>query len=111
MTVVELDKLRGQLEKERDELLHRDQAPVETARGDDADIAALSQYKERELWLANDARQRLEALVKALNRIESGTYGLCANCGKPIPEERLLAMPLTLYDVACQSQLEKKTRR
>lgn len=84
---------------------------METVRGDEADLAALSQDKERELWLANDTRQRLEALDKALKRLAGGTYGLCANCGQPIPEERLLAMPLTLYDVACQSKLEKKNRR
>lgn len=109
--VIDLDQIRLKLEKERHDLIHRNHVPVETVRGDEADLAALSQYKERELWLENDARQRLASIEKALERIAHHTYGLCANCGKPIPEERLSALPLTLYDVACQSKLEKKPRR
>ncbi len=97
--------------KERAELLGRAEVPVETARGDDADLSVMAENKERELWLANDAKQRLEAINKALTRIEKGTYGKCINCGKLIPEERLRALPLTLYDVECQSKLEKKNRR
>ena len=97
--------------KERAELLGRAEVPIETARGDDADLSVMAENKERELWLANDAKQRLALINKALARIENGTYGKCTNCGKPIPEERLRALPLTLYDVECQSKLEKKTRR
>lgn len=111
VTVIDLDQIRRNLEKERHDLINRNHVPVETARGDDADLAALSQYKEHELWIENDARQRLASIEKALERIANHTYGLCTNCGKPIPEERLSAMPLTLYDVACQSKLEKKPRR
>jgi DnaK suppressor protein len=41
----------------------------------------------------------------ALWRIESGTYGMCAACGKPIPEERLDAVP---YATLC---LDDKRRQ
>jgi RNA polymerase-binding transcription factor DksA len=71
----------------------------------------MAENKERDLWLANDARQRLELIEQALRRLEEGTYGKCAHCGKPIPEERLEMLPLTSYDVECQSKLEKKIRR
>lgn len=110
MSGLEIQVVRKQLEQEREELLRRAEAPVETARGDEADLAVMAENKERELWLANDAKQRLEQIDKALARIEKGTYGKCLNCGKPIPEERLLALPLTLYDVDCQGKLEKKPR-
>ncbi len=103
--------LRNELLQERHELLSRAEVPVETARGDDADLAVMAENKERDLWLANDAKQRLEMIDKALARIANGTYGKCVNCGRPIPEERLVALPLTLYDVECQGKLEKKTRR
>ncbi len=107
---MDTETLKIKLLKERAELLGRSDVPVETARGDEADLAAMAENKERELWLANDAKQRLELIDKALARIANGTYGKCINCGKPIPEERLEALPLTLYDVACQSKLEKKPR-
>lgn len=109
--MLDLDAIRSQLTRERNELLNRLQAPLEMARGDDADLATMAQNKEHALWLAQDARQRLEAIEKALQRIERGNYGLCVNCGKPIPEERLLAVPLTLYDIECQTKLERKPRR
>jgi DnaK suppressor protein len=108
---LDTESVRKQLQSERDELLRRAEVPVETGRGDEADLAVMAENKERELWLANDAKQRLELIDKALARIEKGTYGKCVNCGKPIPEERLLALPLTLYDVDCQGKLERKVRR
>ncbi len=37
----------------------------------------------------------------ALNRIESGTYGICVDCGQSIPEERLDALPFTSTCVKC----------
>lgn len=109
--MLDTKSIRKQLQEEKDELLRRGEAPVETARGDEADLAVMAENKERDLWLANDAKQRLELIDKALSRIDKGTYGKCLNCGKPIPEERLLTLPLTLYDVECQGKLERKVRR
>ncbi len=109
--MLDIESIRKKLQREREELLRRAEAPVETARGDEADLAVMAENKERELWLANDAKQKLESIDKALGRIEKGTYGKCLNCGKPIPEERLLTLPLTLYDVECQGKLERKVRR
>jgi DnaK suppressor protein len=108
--MLNVQAIRTHLWREREEMLKRAETPVETGKGDDADLAAMSQNKARALWLANDARERLEAIEKALGRIERGTYGACTHCGKPIPEERLHAMPLTLYCVACQGQRERKLR-
>lgn len=109
--MLDTKSIRSQLQQEKAELLRRGEAPVETARGDEADLAAMAEDKERELWLANDAKQRLELINKALERLDKGTYGKCLNCGKLIPEERLLTLPLTLYDVECQGKLERKARR
>ncbi len=108
---LDLQAIKAQLLKERKELLRREDVKVETARGDDADLAVMAEDKERELWLAKDAKERLALIDKALTRIEGGTYGKCVNCGRLIPDERLRALPLTLYDVECQGKLEKKIRR
>ncbi len=108
---MDIQAIKEKLIKERTELLSRAEPPPETARGDEGDLAVMAENKERELWLANDAKQRLDMIEKALARIANGTYGKCVNCGKPIPEERLTLLPLTLYDVECQGKLEKKVRR
>ncbi len=56
-----------------------------------------------------DARVRaeVEAIDAALLRIANGTYGTCADCGKPIPLKRLKALPTTLYCVNCAARREK----
>ena len=42
----------------------------------------------------------------ALSRIESGTYGICQQTGKAIPEARLNAVPWTRFTVEAQQELE-----
>ncbi len=54
-------------------------------------------------------QQALLAQVEgALKRIENGTYGICTNCGRPIPEKRLEAIPWAARDVKCEEQLEER---
>ena len=54
-----------------------------------------SNLYERETELDDDARDRneLAQVQKALDRIKQGTYGLSEVSGKPIPIERLEAIP------------------
>lgn len=42
-----------------------------------------------------------EELLLALQRLDDGTYGICAECGRRIPEERLEVMPATRWCVRC----------
>lgn len=44
---------------------------------------------------------RLAQVDGALSRIESGTYGVCAKCNKPIPEERLKVNPAAEMCMEC----------
>lgn len=108
---MDLERIRTELLRTRAELIARTQTPVETAKGDEADLATMAQNKERVLWLTNDARVRLVAIDQALARMEQGTYGVCVDCRRPIPDERLHAMPTTPYCVDCQSKLGRRTRR
>jgi DnaK suppressor protein len=42
-------------------------------------------------------------VVRALEKLEDGTYGLCDRCGAPVPEERLDARPWSVLCVGCAS--------
>jgi RNA polymerase-binding transcription factor DksA len=42
-------------------------------------------------------------VVRALDKIEDGTYGLCDRCGASIPDERLEARPWSTLCVSCAS--------
>ncbi|MFT5358858.1 MAG: DnaK suppressor protein [Polyangiales bacterium] len=51
---------------------------------------------------------RLVAIEEALERIESGTYGICTECDKRIPKERLKVIPQARYCTRCQSEMEQE---
>ncbi|MGB3472461.1 MAG: TraR/DksA family transcriptional regulator [Erythrobacter sp.] len=46
-------------------------------------------------------RAEMKQIGFALARIENGTYGTCAQCGKDIGEERLRARPIATRCIAC----------
>src|SRR5580704_11860066 len=46
---------------------------------------------------------------EALQRIESNTYGACANCDGPISPKRLAAIPWAKYCIACQEIRDSAT--
>ncbi|MCP9484790.1 MAG: TraR/DksA C4-type zinc finger protein [Gaiellaceae bacterium MAG52_C11] len=60
-----------------------------------ADSASETYERELDEGLEADAQWQLREVDEALGRIEAGTYGTCAVCGKEIPAERLEAVPWT----------------
>jgi DnaK suppressor protein len=50
----------------------------------------------------------LAAIEGSLARIESGDYGLCAECGEHIPWTRLDAFPAALRCMHCEEAREKR---
>jgi RNA polymerase-binding protein DksA len=63
----------------------------------------LAVERERDLALSAQARAAVEEIDEALERIEDGSYGVCAQCGKNIPKERLRALPQAKLCVQCKS--------
>lgn len=57
----------------------------------DGDTLAIE--RERDLALSNYARAAVEEIDEALKRLADGVYGVCITSGKPIPKERLEAIP------------------
>jgi len=58
---------------------------------------------------ARDAEVRwetCEAARRALARLEEDTFGLCADCGKPISHKRLEAAPWAERCLECQVERE-----
>lgn len=58
-----------------------------------ADTATAMYDRELDEGLEEGAKETLVEIDAALRRIEDGTYGICENCGKPIGEDRLAALP------------------
>ncbi len=64
---------------------------------------------ERDLAMAIDQREtaELKAIEAALERIATGNYGECSDCGVDIPAARLHASPTTLRCISCQERAER----
>jgi DnaK suppressor protein len=77
------------------------------ATQDPADMAANAYTKELLVSMSANDRQLLESIDSALDRIEDGQYGKCVNCGQPIQEKRLEAVPWARHCLRCQDLNER----
>ncbi len=58
---------------------------------------------EKELSLHQNAQDLLSQADEAMQRIDDGSYGICAECESAIPVARLEALPHTKLSVACSA--------
>jgi RNA polymerase-binding transcription factor DksA len=72
-----------------------------------ADAATDSFDRDLVLGLLSFEQEGLYEIDAALKRIEDGTYGICELTGKPIPWERLAAIPWTRFSIEAENQLEE----
>jgi DnaK suppressor protein len=71
-----------------------------------AETASATLGREIDYTLGDNAEQVLSEIDAALQRIDEGTYGTCANCGGEIPGERLEANPWALLCIDCKRKTE-----
>jgi len=80
-------------------------AAVVARREEPSDYGDMSEQSHEEwLFLNRNAAnaEQLRQIKEALQRINDGTYGICADCEKPISPKRLQAVPWAKYCVQCQ---------
>ena len=83
-----------------------DETDDETTDNHIAETATVTLDREIDYTLEENSEHVLAEIEGALKRIEEGTYGVCVNCGKPIAEERLAAIPWATYCIDCKRLLE-----
>ena len=83
---------RGRIEHA---LAHLTREPSSEVEGevDLADSGSDLYQDELDEGLAADLREQLAAVERAEERLAAGTYGLSVESGRPIPDERLEAVP------------------
>lgn len=64
--------------------------------------------RERDLLLSATARQIVEAIDRALARMDARTYGLCLPAGRKLSLERLEAIPYAEECVDCKARAERR---
>ena len=80
---------------------------IERDVGDEVDKSMVEQERELNLLLQDREKQHLEAIEEALQRIETGEYGFCDECGDKIDKKRLLVIPLAQLCISCQQNEER----
>ncbi len=103
--------LRRRLEKKKRELTARlDRITANVRRGYHADSKERAkEFEDREVVdaLGNDARDEIAKITAALQRMESGDFGVCAECGAAIDDARLQAQPNAEECIEC-ARLEER---
>ena len=84
-----------------------DLSDIERDVGDEVDNSMVEQERELNLLLQDREKQHLEAIEEALQRIETGEYGFCDECGDQIDQKRLIVMPLAQLCITCQQNEER----
>jgi RNA polymerase-binding protein DksA len=78
------------------------------AGDDQADAGAMTFEREQEQSIAANRQLLISQIEHAIERIDSGTYGICEDCGKPIPKARLRALPMATLDADCKAKAERR---
>ena len=98
-------RLRGQVSDVANEALRRTGAEASGSLSNvpnhPADLGNDTYEHEVALGVLENEEQMLEQIVRALDRVEQGTYGQCQECGRPIATERLQEIPYTPHCVEC----------
>lgn len=110
-----MEELKAALIKEKEELesnLGKIARPIDKKEGDyetsfeelgtdkDDNATEVDQYTQN-LGVESTLEKKLQDIIEALEKMDKGTYGLCENCQKEIPLDRLRANPSARTCIAC----------
>jgi DnaK suppressor protein len=76
---------------------------TEIERDEEENADEMEMY-ESDLATSEAMKSELEKIEKALSAMEAGTYGICTNCQKEIPLERLRAYPQADTCLDCEGK-------
>lgn len=118
----EMEELRAQLQERLSLLVEEFRSELESQETegypelsaqvrDLADEAAADVLTDSRLFDIQRDADELRELREALGRMQEGSYGVCTDCGEPIPEMRLRAQPTAGRCLRCQERFETEYHR
>jgi RNA polymerase-binding transcription factor DksA len=103
--LIRLQQELATVEAEMDDLI----ADAGDGAGDDqADSGTKTFEREHEMSLVINARDMVLQTERAINRIDSKTYGNCEDCGSPIGKARLQVFPRATLCMICKQKEERR---
>ncbi len=114
-----LEFFRQKLLSWKSELLNETNSTIQVlqeggnSESDLGDRASVETNRSIELRTRDRARKLTTKIDQALERIENGSYGYCAETNEPISLSRLVARPIATLSIEAQERHERmeKTRR
>jgi RNA polymerase-binding protein DksA len=114
---VDLEEIREVLERRRADLVERRERLARHTRHRDeplppdfAEQAVELENGETLVALDREVHAELREIERALRRLEEGGYGECTECGEPISEQRLAALPYASLCIDCATSLQDSRR-
>jgi DnaK suppressor protein len=104
----ELLRLKHELELIETEMEELIADSGEGAGDDQADSGTKTFEREHEMSLVINARDMVLQTERALDRIDSKSYGNCEDCANPIGKERLQVFPRATLCMICKQKEERR---
>jgi len=114
LTQAQVEEIKNALLAMRERLIDsaqeqiRDPSNVTFEGGDEIDRADLEEERFLTFRIKGREATLIHKIDYALMKIEAGNYGICENCGAPIPYQRLRARPVTTMCFECKELEEEK---
>lgn len=114
LTKKQMDFLIDHIQAERERILNSSQIDGEELelksddRMDEVDQASAEYERSQILRFRNRDLLYAKKLFHALEKIESGDYGVCEECGDDIRFERLKARPTAELCISCKDEAERE---
>ena len=111
---INYDAARTVLNDERSKLVHQLEELGATETGDlrsdvqfgdgFADAGAATAERTEVLGLVESLKRQVASVDAALGKLEAGTYGICATCGKQISADRMEFRPTSIRCMDCKTR-------
>lgn len=108
----DLEKIKHKLQQRKRELeellplVYKEKVADDQVQ-DTADAALTSSLEGIKISLHDNELDEYQMVLRALDMIEKGTYGVCSECEEPISERRLLMFPNSTRCLLCQEAYEE----
>lgn len=111
-----IEEFRQILQSQLDELLREADKTVsemtdeKTNFPDPTDRASLESDRNFELRIRDRERKLILKIREAMERLDSGEFGVCESCEEDIGEARLRARPVTTLCIDCKTEQERQEK-